>query len=177
MYVVVVVVPVQRCQHLVLQLDGQDLLLITDLEGKGAMKHLAPVGTWLRWQWAALSAAHQLGFLQSSLINYHCRVLQWCWEWDAEHTATAALAHHKTDAVAGDILSCDIPPGWVTLRYLCPQNVKAARYVALRGKGALPGATQARRDHPQPHALRGGTYRPEDLPFTEIHYQSLKESR
>lgn len=36
MHVVVVVVPVQRRQHLVLQLDGQDLLLIPDLESNGA---------------------------------------------------------------------------------------------------------------------------------------------
>lgn len=39
MHVVVVVVPVQRHQHLVLQLPGQDLLLITHLEGNGAVKH------------------------------------------------------------------------------------------------------------------------------------------
>lgn len=38
-HVVVVVVPVQRHQHLVLQLPRQDLLLITHLEGNGAVKH------------------------------------------------------------------------------------------------------------------------------------------
>lgn len=76
MYVVVVVVPVQRRQHLILQLDGQDLLLIADLEGNGAVKHPAPVGTWLRRPRAAVRAAHQWGILQSSLISCHCRVLQ-----------------------------------------------------------------------------------------------------
>lgn len=76
MYVVVVVVPVQRRQHLILQLDGQDLLLIADLEGNGTVKHPARVGTQLRWLRAAVRAAHQWDILQSSLINYHCRVLQ-----------------------------------------------------------------------------------------------------
>jgi len=75
-HVVVVVVPVQRRQHLVLQLDGQDLLLVADLEGNGAVKQPAPVGTRLRWPRAAGSAARQRGVLQSSLINYHGRVLQ-----------------------------------------------------------------------------------------------------
>lgn len=75
MYVVIVVVPVQRRQHLILQLDGQDLLLIADLQGKGAVKHPAEVGTQLRWLRAAVNAAHQRGFLQSSLINWHCRVM------------------------------------------------------------------------------------------------------
>lgn len=37
--IVVVVVPVQRYQHLVLQLSRQDLLLIPHLEDNGAVKH------------------------------------------------------------------------------------------------------------------------------------------
>lgn len=71
MHVVVVVVPVQRYQHLVLQLSGQDLLLITHLEGNGAVKH----------QRESSSRGHglvqQWGF-QSSLINHHHNVLQRC---------------------------------------------------------------------------------------------------
>lgn len=104
MYVVVVVVPVQRRQHLVLQLDGQDLLLITNLEGNGAMKNVILVGTRLRWAQAVVSAA-QLG-------DYHCRVML--------GVGCPTRGPCKLDAVAIDIPSWDIPPGWVTLRCLCP---------------------------------------------------------
>jgi len=65
------------------------------------------------------------------------------------------------------------PPGWVTPRCLCPPECESCQVAVTKvGKGPFSG-----RAHCQPHALRRGTYRPEDLPFAEVNHQSLKESR
>lgn len=68
-----------------------------------------------------------------------------------------------------------VHPAWATPRCLCPQYVKAAMELGPRmERGPSQGYPgQAR----PPPALRGGTYRPEDLPFAEVNHQSLKESK
>lgn len=155
-YVVVVVVPVQRRQHLVLQLDGQDLLLVAHLEGNGAVKHPAPLGTRLRRPRAVVSAAHQRSFLRSLLLNYHCRVLRRCWEGDAQRPDPAAPAHNKTDAVDGDLPSRDVPTRMGDTEMSLTPKHESCQVAAPRGKGTLPGATQVRRaplcplSHPSP---------------------------
>lgn len=84
-HVVVVVMPVQRYQHLILQLPWQDLLLIAHLEGKRGPEALE--GIQLRRPWVC--AACQWGF-QSSLINYHHNVLQRC-EYEISSVRTLLL--------------------------------------------------------------------------------------
>lgn len=78
MDVVVAVVPVQRCQHLVLQLDGQDLILVAHLEGKWG--HEGPMGMQLVWPWEVLRGS--MGPCNDGVKG--------CWQWDAPETEVAA---------------------------------------------------------------------------------------